>query len=103
MDALKLFGEHLRGLRKERDLTREELAQRCQMFAPYLGEIERGEKNPTLLTLHKIADGLGISLGELVSVPALEKNERDRLMAFLSEANPQKQKRIIQAIRLMVD
>jgi transcriptional regulator with XRE-family HTH domain len=102
-DTLKLFGERLRTLRKERKLTQEGLAQRCQMYSPYLGEIERGAKNPTLLTLHKIANGLDMSIGELLSMPSLEKNEWGKALAYLSETNPRKQKRIIKALRLMVD
>jgi transcriptional regulator with XRE-family HTH domain len=103
MEILKLFGEHLRSLRKERHLTQEDLSQKCQMYAPYVGEIERGEKNPTLITLKKIADGLGISLIELLAIPALEKNDKGKIMAFISETSPRKQKRMLKALHLMVD
>ena len=103
MDILKPFGDHLRNLRKARGLTQESLAQQCQMYAPYLGEIERGEKNPTLITLQKLADGLGISLLELLAIPTLEKDDKGKIMAFISETSPQKRKKMLQALRLMID
>ena len=103
MDILKVFGGHIRKMRKERGLTQEGLAQKCGMYTPYIGEIERGEKNPTLISLHKLAGGLSISLAELLSVPELEKKDQGRIMAMVSEADPKKQKKILNAIRLMVD
>ena len=45
--------------------SQEELAFRCGVHRTYIGAIERGEKSPTLNTVKKIADGLGLSIIEL--------------------------------------
>jgi len=103
MDILALFGRHLRTIRKERLLTQETLAQHCELYPPYIGELERGEKNPTLLTLEKLTRGLNISLTELVAIPKLEKNSSGKIIGLISEAGPKKQKKILKAVKLMVD
>jgi transcriptional regulator with XRE-family HTH domain len=65
----KIVGNRIRVLRNERRLTQEELADRSKINAKFLGSVERGEKNLTLQTLAKIADGLRMSLEELFPLP----------------------------------
>lgn len=43
-DVIKLVGERIRNLRKERDWTQEELAYRANIHRSHLGEIERGKQ-----------------------------------------------------------
>ena len=62
----KRFGSHLRNLRVERKLTQEELADRAGMHFTYIGQIERGLRNPSLVNLEKIAKALKIKAGELL-------------------------------------
>jgi transcriptional regulator with XRE-family HTH domain len=60
------FGNKVRDLRKERDLSQEKFADECGLHRTYIGGVERGERNPTLTTLKRIADALHISLDELL-------------------------------------
>lgn len=62
----KRFGNHLRELRLARKLTQEELADRAGMHFTYIGQIERGLRNPSLVNLEKIAQALKIKAGELL-------------------------------------
>jgi transcriptional regulator with XRE-family HTH domain len=62
------FGEAVRQARNAAGLTQEDLADRAGLDRSYVGGIERGERNPTLLVIAKIAAGLGISLGELFAL-----------------------------------
>jgi len=64
---LERFGLAVRRLREERGLTRERVAAASGLSAVYIGNIERGEVNPTLLTQRRLADGLGIPLDEIVA------------------------------------
>lgn len=59
-DVLREFGRKLRQMRKERGLTQEELGEKAGVCYKYIGEIERGEKNPTLLVIYKIAAALKV-------------------------------------------
>lgn len=60
------FGARMRELRKARGLSQEELAFRCSLDRSYLGAIERGEKNVSLINIHRIAGALGVKAGELL-------------------------------------
>lgn len=44
----KLVGTRIRGFRKEKRLSQEELAEKCSLHPTYIGQLERGEKNPPL-------------------------------------------------------
>jgi len=61
----KKFGDRIRELRKEKQLSQEELAFKAGVHRTYLGSIERGERNPSLRNISAIAAALGISLSDL--------------------------------------
>jgi len=60
------FGLAVRKLRKQIQLTQEELASRCGLHRTYLTDIERGARNPSLKIIERIAAGLGISIPGLM-------------------------------------
>jgi len=59
------FGARMRELRNARDLTQEDLAFAASLDRSYLGAIERGEKNVSLVNIERIAGALGVGAGEL--------------------------------------
>ena len=61
------FGKRVAELRKAAGLSQEQFAFKCDIDRTYIGTIERGEKSPTLNTIHKIANALGISISGLLS------------------------------------
>ena len=64
--ARKLGGMHaviaanVRRLRKQRDISQEELAEICGYHRTYVGMIERSERNITIATLEALAGALGV-------------------------------------------
>jgi transcriptional regulator with XRE-family HTH domain len=66
MDMRLLVGRNFARLRKQSGLTQEQLAERCGLSQQYLSELERGKRNPTVVTLYEIAQSLGVSHVELV-------------------------------------
>jgi len=67
MDITQIFGEKVRLIRKDLHLSQDELADLCGLHRTYIGAVERGERNITLLNAEKIADALQVSLSTLVS------------------------------------
>jgi DNA-binding XRE family transcriptional regulator len=63
---LVLLGRKVLALRHESELTQEELAQAADLHWTYVGQIERGERNPTYRNLLKLARGLEIDLPTLL-------------------------------------
>jgi transcriptional regulator with XRE-family HTH domain len=60
------FPEVLRKVRTDKGLSQEELADLAGLHRTYISQIERGLKSPSLRSLEKIANGLGITLSELL-------------------------------------
>lgn len=61
----KRFGERVRELRKKKGLSQEALALTCDLDRSYIGGVERGERNISLVNIQKIAKALGIDPKEL--------------------------------------
>ena len=61
-EALVRLGANLRRAREKRSWSQEELAHRCGVHRTYVGSVERGEYNVTVLTLRKFTGALRISL-----------------------------------------
>lgn len=66
MDMRQLVGRNFARLRAASGLTQEQLAERCGVSQQYISGLEKGKRNPTIVTLYVIAQGLGVSHVELV-------------------------------------
>lgn len=66
MDICKRFGARIRALRVVRGFSQEELAQRADLHRTYVGGIERGERNISLVNIEKLATALGVTLDSLM-------------------------------------
>ncbi|MCC5629574.1 helix-turn-helix domain-containing protein [Nostoc sphaeroides] len=65
-EILDKFGKQVRDARLQRGLSQEELAEKAELHRTYIGMIERGEKNITLINIGKIAKALAIAIDELL-------------------------------------
>lgn len=106
-DICKLVGTRIRGFRKQRKLSQEELAEKSDLHPTYIGQLERGEKNPTIESILKIANGLEIPMDQLfVNIQTAGRYEPenyipDRILFLISEL-PLDEQRIIYNIILEV-
>ena len=69
------LGHRIRAIRKAKGWTQEELGAKADISYKFIGEIERGQQNPSFDVLVKIANGFGIELSELF---LFEPEIRDR-------------------------
>jgi len=63
--VLRKFGKRVRKLRLERGLSQEEFALEANLARSYMGDIERGQRNVSLINMARIAGALQVSLSEL--------------------------------------
>lgn len=66
MDMRKLVGENFARIRREKGLTQEEVEARSGFSQQYLSSLERGRRNPTIITLYELARALEVSHVELI-------------------------------------
>ncbi|RFU68373.1 helix-turn-helix domain-containing protein [Bacillus sp. V59.32b] len=76
------FGQRVKKVRKEKNLTLEELSKRSNVSKSMLSQIEREEKNPTIQIAAQIAAGLGVTISQMLGehnkqeVIVIRKNQR---------------------------
>lgn len=66
-DWRPILAKNIRRLRQQRKLTQEQLAFEAEIDLTYMGGIERGRRNPSLLVMGRIADALSVPLPRLLS------------------------------------
>ncbi|RWK14789.1 MAG: XRE family transcriptional regulator [Mesorhizobium sp.] len=66
MDMRRLVGRNFARLRRESGLTQEDVEARSGFSQQYLSDLERGKRNPTVITLYELAQAIGVSHVDLV-------------------------------------
>jgi len=59
---LHIFGRNLKALRQARGLSQERLAESAELDRSYVGAVERGERNISLINILKLADALNVHI-----------------------------------------
>jgi len=65
-DWCAIVGRNVRRLRQSKQMTQEELAFAAEIDLTYLGGIERGRRNPSLLVMARISEALSVSITKLL-------------------------------------
>lgn len=80
-DLTNKLGKRIRNYRLNLGFSQEKLAEKSHFHPTYIGQIERGEKNPTIESLKKITKALGISLSQLFEKIDLENQFENQIPA----------------------
>ena len=64
-DILFLFGQAIRGLRQEKNISHDAFADMCGLHRTYISDVELGKRNVSLENIEKIANALDITLPKL--------------------------------------
>ncbi len=67
LPELVRFGAALKRARLDRGLSQERLAERAGLHRTYVGSVERGERNLSLINVHALAAGLGMAAADLLA------------------------------------
>ena len=70
-------GNRLKEIRTNKGFSQEQVANNANVTPAYFGQVERGEKNVTVLTLGKICDAMNVSLSEFFSPAHKDNNNID--------------------------
>jgi transcriptional regulator with XRE-family HTH domain len=65
LNPLKRLADRMRAPRNDRGWSQEELADRAGLHRNYIGSVERGEQNLSLVNIERLSATLGISLAKL--------------------------------------
>ncbi len=100
------LGNRIREERKKAHLTQEQLAEKAACNESYIGQIERGVKNPSLEVLVNIANALNVTvdylLADNVKVDQLD-GLMDEIVSLLKNRDPEDARFIITITRLFLD
>ncbi|MBE7413672.1 MAG: helix-turn-helix transcriptional regulator [Leptospiraceae bacterium] len=65
--VLKKIGQNIRTCRINKGLSQERLAEICGLHRTYVGSVERGERNISILNLERIANALNTTIKDLLN------------------------------------
>lgn len=105
----KTIGQKVRRLREKAQLTQEQLAEIADLHPSYVGHIERGTKNPSLKSLTKIAEALGVPVAQLMgdSRREIQVEETDvlrrELLALTKGRSSAELRKLIALARLLLE
>lgn len=66
-NILLVFGQRIKELRQSKKITQDQFAKLCDLHKNYIGMIERGERNPSLINIEIIAYAFEMSISELMN------------------------------------
>ena len=72
-DIYQHIGRRVREERTRRSWTQEQLAEKAETHLSFIGQLERGVKKPSLVTIKKLANAFGVKAGDLLDEGAPEK------------------------------
>ena len=106
MDQVKLFGKRIRTLRKAARITQEKAAEEARLNPKYLGQIERGEKRPSLDAILALAKALRVSPASFFHFDREENDERvlqRKIDALLHERNSSQLQQAYRILRALFE
>ena len=104
-DLKKAFGLRIRNLRKKKKFSQENLAEKSGLHPTYVGGVERGERNPSLESILKIASALEVSPGQLFRFEGvrtslnLDDEIAGELLAFMENLKSPTKRKILQTLK----
>ncbi len=87
MNIKNRFGQTIRALRNQKGLTQEQLGELSGLNQGFVGDIERGQRNPSLETVHNLCRALGLSVSETFTLMEQPQSIQETSLPYLLEAS----------------
>jgi len=104
-EILKIFGKRVRALRRAKDMTQEQVAERAGLSLQSVGEIERGRGNPTLVNIERLSEALNAELTELFDLGDVKMTKEQvlqELSTLLESASEEQVRALLTMVRVLV-
>lgn len=104
-DVKALFGMRMKELRKNADLSQEELAEKAEISSKYISRIEMGQHFPSIDTLVKLADALNVELKDFFEFAHAAESPKELkrvIEGMLKEADTEKLRTLVKVTRAVV-
>ncbi|MHB9096074.1 MAG: helix-turn-helix domain-containing protein [Eubacteriales bacterium] len=101
----KMLGERIRAERMSHKMTQEALAEKANISVSFLGQIERGERKPSLETVVGVANALGVTVDYLLSdsYSIAPKSLVDELAFLVRERSEREIKTVIEVTKTLLN
>jgi len=106
MDDQLLFGKKVRAVREAANISREAAAEKAGITASYLGEVERGEKWPSLEIIRAIATALNTPLPTFLEFEAQEIDTailKGKLSRILDNRTTEQQQQALRVLKALFE
>ena len=102
-DLTRQLGKKIKQIRKESNLTQADLAEKINVDFKYLSRIETGLSTPSLKTIEKIAEQLGVDCGLLFTFdkPLDKKMLEVEIYNKIKKYSPEKLKKLLEIITIL--
>ena len=103
---LKAFGRNIRSFRLKNNMTQEQVGGLAGINPKYLGEIERGEKNPTAIVIYKLAHVLNVSVSKILSdrhVPQMHERFIKEVESLFKGKSQKDIQKAIKVLEILLD
>ena len=107
MDCIRFeIGSRIKSTRKKNRISQEKLAEMSGLNTSYIGQIERGDKNPSIETVYRITKALNIELSALFENLTVAENINNQypqaVYSMMLECDEEKCKKIYHIVSLML-
>lgn len=92
---LQILGQNIRRERISQNMTQEQLAEKAEISAVFLSQIENARKIPSLETIHKITSSLGMSMENAFKESYISAPKIDNRIIVLLKGKSEKEKRLL--------
>jgi transcriptional regulator with XRE-family HTH domain len=104
MEIKKLIGKRLKELRRSKQLSQEQLAEKADINSKYLSRMERGTENPTLDMLVKLSNALEVEMWEMFDFghEVSQKELKSTFSNFIKDTDEEKLRLALKVIRAII-
>lgn len=97
------FGARIKIMRRSRGFSQEKLAEKATIDSKFLGQLERGQRTPSLGTVHRIAHGLNTSVRDLFDFNHHSRDVKTELHELVDTLNDEVARKAFKLLKVLLE